>query len=253
MRQVDRLIKAPVKAASDVFQHVLKPALTLPTNVVGTEFGNEYLRKKIKGGLSQLPRDKFDHDFKSLNDPFTIKSSIDIQNKRFPEYNAQIPVEMTNHLKKSKYSTNFKPMNIFKGMSPFVHNYDFDLDTHLSAGKGGVVKSPKLQSLLDAKRTSMGPWQPMGDFEGKFGSHDPKNQQYPRSKIPWSTGEGMDGAPMRDPYEPKPMINTARWNKEEAPGSGVAYSDSPVGYGKDPKMGLSNFRRADKPKSLGDL
>lgn len=252
MKQVDRLIKAPVKAASHAFKHVLEPALAVPINVVGTEFGNEYLRKKVKGGLSQLPRDKFDHDFKSLNDPFTIKSSIDIQNKRFPEYNAQIPVEMTNHLKKSKYSTNFRPMNIFKGMSPFVHNYDFDLDTHFSAGKGGVVKSPKLQSLLDAKRgTGVSPdW---GDFEGKFGSHDPKNQQYPRSKIPWSTGEGMDGGPMRDPYEPKPMINTARWNKEEAPGSRVAYSDSPVGYGKDPKMGLSNLRRVDKPKSLGDL
>lgn len=70
--------------------------------------------------------------------------------------------------------------------------------------------------------------------------------------------------PSGDPANLKPKINTERWNAKpkinterwNAPPKkkpdGVAMSPI-TGYGKDPKMGLSNFRRADKQRSLDNL
>ena len=50
-----------------------------------------------------------------------------------------------------------------------------------------------------------------------------------------------------------PVINSERWNappKKKDPG----FASAPMtGYGKDPKMGLSNFHRVDRPRSLDDL
>ena len=52
-------------------------------------------------------------------------------------------------------------------------------------------------------------------------------------------------------------INTERWNRPSAPPAPAAPEPQTVAsapsYGKDPKLGLSNFRRVDKPRSLNNL
>ena len=61
---------------------------------------------------------------------------------------------------------------------------------------------------------------------------------------------------LTDPANRPPVINTERWNRPspkidtERWGQTVASAPS---YGKDPKLGLSNFRRVDKQRSLDNL
>tara|TARA_R110002020_G_scaffold95823_1_gene229665 strand:+ start:1128 stop:1568 length:441 start_codon:yes stop_codon:yes gene_type:complete len=50
---------------------------------------------------------------------------------------------------------------------------------------------------------------------------------------------------------PFPVIDTERWNRPPAaPRKTVARAPS---YEKNPKLGLSNFRRVDRPRSLDNL
>ena len=48
-------------------------------------------------------------------------------------------------------------------------------------------------------------------------------------------------------------INTERWNRPPAQPPASVATAYPTGYGKDPKLGLSNYRRADKQRSLDNL
>lgn len=249
------VIKAPFKLVKGVYDNVLEPTVMAPANIAVEEAARRAADPHVSKFLNELPRENFSNNFKSIDQPFRVNTSFEWQNKNHPNMHVSRPLQLDTEVTGANHRTKFRPLNLLRGVSPFETHSNYKMDHVLN------VKNPVYsEQVKDVARNSIGAGMISDSLSSKnwsrrpkLGYPDPANQQFPRTKIPWSTGEGMDGGPMRDPYEPKPMINTARWNKEEAPGSRVAYSDSPVGYGKDPKIGLSNFHRVDRPKSLGDL
>ena len=254
----EKVIKAPFKLAKGIYDKVLEPTALAVPNIGVEEGGRRFLEPFIKKGLNKLPRENFSHNFESMDKPFRLNASIEAQNKNYPDMHVSRPLQADNRFTKVHHETKFRPLNLLKGVSPFVTHSKVKLDTDLTVKR--PVMSPQLKEVLrgsiDSGMVSKSLEDENWPWRGKLGYPDPANQQFPRTKIPWSTGEGLDGGHMSDPYEPKPKINTERWNRPspkidtERWGQTVASAPS---YGKDPKLGLSNYRRVDKQRSLDNL
>lgn len=253
----EKVVRAPFKLAKGIYENVLEPIGLSPANIAVEEAARRAADPWVAKQLNKLPRENFSHNFKSIERPFSVNSSLEWQNKNHPNMHVSRPLQLDTEVTGASHRTKFRPLNLLRGVSPFETHSNYKMD-HVLNVKNPVyseqvkdvarnsIKAGMTSDSLNPKNWSKRP---------KLGYPDPANQQFPRTPIPWETGRTLDGKPM-PMYEPKPKINTERWNappkreKDDTPG--VAMSPM-AGYGKDPKMGLSNFHRVDRPRSLDDL
>ena len=254
----EKVIKAPFKLVKGVYDKVLEPTVMAPANIAVEEAARRAADPVVSGFLNKLPRENFSNNFKSIDKPFSVNTSLEWQHKDHPNMHVSQPLQLDTEVTGASHRTKFRPLNLLRGVSPFETHSNYKMDHVLN------IKNPVLSDQMkDVMRNSLEARMLSDSLNPKhyprfpkLGWPDPANHQFPRTSIPWETGQTLDGKPM-PMYEPKPKINTERWNappkrEERDDTPGVAMSPM-AGYGKDPKLGLSNFHRVDRPRSLDDL
>ena len=244
----EKAVKAPFKLVKGVMA---------PANVVVEEAARRKADPVVSGFLNKLPRKHFSHNFKTIEKPFSVNTSLEWQHPDHPNMWLAQPLQLDTEVTGGSHRTKFRPLNLLRGVSPFETHSKYKMDHVLN------IKNPVLSDQMkDVARNSLRAGMLSDSLNPKnyprfpkLGWPDPANHQFPRTSIPWETGQTLDGKPM-PMYEPKPKINTERWNRppEEEDETSPGIASTPMrGYGKDPKMGLSNFHRVDRPRSLDDL